>query len=287
MNANTAQALAVPFHGTELFVVEHNGQPYTPMKPIVEGMGLDWASQFTKLKANTKRWGIVKITIPTLGDLQEAICLPLRKLFGWLMTVSPNKVKPEIRENVIRYQNECDDALWDYWTKGQATRPQNALKFLPEPPTINKAQQGELYNRVSEMSGENGKYRATIWSRFKNHFRIAGYKDLPTNKYGEALEYLDKLRAEYAHPAQAEIPFPPPDPSPKGSHGPDYAKARDRLVYLRSFAERGFPPDTRDRFMVALDELEGCLVRGWTEIDEAMLNFSIGMAFLRRWKGTH
>ncbi|MBZ9133183.1 hypothetical protein H5U46_25280, partial [Escherichia coli] len=27
----------VPFHGADLYVVNHNGEPYTPMKPIVEG----------------------------------------------------------------------------------------------------------------------------------------------------------------------------------------------------------------------------------------------------------
>ena len=89
-------AITVPFHGNTLFVVEHGGQPYTPMNPIVEGMGLDWASQFVKLKSNP-RWGIVKITIPTAGDMQEATCLPLRKLMGWLMTINPNKVKAERR----------------------------------------------------------------------------------------------------------------------------------------------------------------------------------------------
>ncbi|MDR8351497.1 hypothetical protein FPK35_26595, partial [Acinetobacter baumannii] len=40
----------VPFHDAELMIIEHHGQPYTPMKPIVEAMGLDWKSQFVKLK---------------------------------------------------------------------------------------------------------------------------------------------------------------------------------------------------------------------------------------------
>ncbi|EHL5742720.1 hypothetical protein KEB67_005058, partial [Escherichia coli] len=42
--------ITVPFHGDSLYVVNHNGEPYVPMKPIVEGMGLAWAPQFTKLK---------------------------------------------------------------------------------------------------------------------------------------------------------------------------------------------------------------------------------------------
>lgn len=48
----------VPFHGTTLFLLEQDNEPYTPMKPIVDGMGLDWAGQFTKLKSNPKRWGL-------------------------------------------------------------------------------------------------------------------------------------------------------------------------------------------------------------------------------------
>lgn len=55
--ATASKAITVPFHGAELYVVEHNGQPYTPMKAIVEGMGLDWRSQAAKFRGNKDRWG--------------------------------------------------------------------------------------------------------------------------------------------------------------------------------------------------------------------------------------
>ena len=103
----------VPFHGAELYVVNHNGEAYTPMRPIIDGMGMDWASQFTKLKSRFAK-GVVEITIPTSGGIQKMLCLALRKLAAWLNTISPNKVKPEIRERVIRYQEECDDVLYEY-----------------------------------------------------------------------------------------------------------------------------------------------------------------------------
>lgn len=83
------------FHGTDLYVVSHNGEPYTPMRPIIDGMGMDWASQFTKLKSRFAK-GVVEITIPTAGGIQKMLCLALRKLAAWLNTISPNKVKPEI-----------------------------------------------------------------------------------------------------------------------------------------------------------------------------------------------
>ncbi|OWY40069.1 hypothetical protein CEK28_04860 [Xenophilus sp. AP218F] len=113
----------VPFRGATLYLVERNNEPYTPMKPIVDGMGLDWKSQHTKVSANPGRWGMVIITIPSQGGEQDMLCMPLRKLAGWLMTIHPNKVKPEIRDRIVAYQNECDEALWQYWTTGMAIKP--------------------------------------------------------------------------------------------------------------------------------------------------------------------
>lgn len=116
------QLMPVPFHEDTVVLVGKDGEPFVAMKPIVANMGLDWASQYTKLKSSLGRWGIVIITTPSLGGMQEAVCLPLRKLASWLMTISPNKVRPELRDKIVRYQEECDDALWDYWTQGSATR---------------------------------------------------------------------------------------------------------------------------------------------------------------------
>ncbi len=116
------QTITVPFYGNELYVVDHNGEAYTPMKPIVEGMGLDWKSQHKKLSQRFAK-GMVEITTPSAGGMQVMTCLALRKLNGWLQTISPNQVKPEIRERVIQYQDECDDVLYEYWTRGVVVNP--------------------------------------------------------------------------------------------------------------------------------------------------------------------
>lgn len=115
--------MTVPFHGDSLYVVNHNGEPYIPMKPVVKGMGLDWMGQLTKLR---QRFSSTIEEIPMVaedGKWRNMVCLPLRKLAGWLHTISPNKVKPEIRDKVIQYQNECDDVLYEYWTKGVVVNP--------------------------------------------------------------------------------------------------------------------------------------------------------------------
>ena len=58
--------------------------------------------------------------------------------------------------------------------------------------TITKAQQGELSALVS-VRFPSGKDRPYAWSRFNNHFRLASYKDLPANRFGEACEYIKPM----------------------------------------------------------------------------------------------
>ena len=124
----------VQFHGSTIFVVTHKGEPYAPIKPIVEDMGLDWRSQATKLRNNKERWGVAMITTPSTSGEQQCTCMPVRKLPAFFASINPNKVRPELRDRIRLYQDECDDALWNYWTKGQATRrPKAALPAVPQP----------------------------------------------------------------------------------------------------------------------------------------------------------
>ena len=114
------ELIPVSFHGDDLALIDHDGEPFVAMKPVVEGMGLDWKSQHRRLTGERFGAAMVEMTIPTKGGPQRMACLPLRKLTGWMVTVNANKVKPELKEKIIAYQNECDDALWEYWSQGFA-----------------------------------------------------------------------------------------------------------------------------------------------------------------------
>ena len=130
-----ADLLPVAFHGDTLSLVEHNGEPFTAIKPICDAIGLDWKNQHSKLTGAGFRWGCGVITTTGAdGKTYSMVCLPMRKLSGWLASISAAKVKPEIRDKLIAYQDECDDALWRYWTEGHASRP-NTPAPLPALPS--------------------------------------------------------------------------------------------------------------------------------------------------------
>ena len=71
--------IPVEFQNSKLFIIDNEGEPYVPMKPIVENMGLDWKTQYRKLQQNQRfAKGVVILTVPSPGGSQETTCLPLK-----------------------------------------------------------------------------------------------------------------------------------------------------------------------------------------------------------------
>lgn len=188
----------VTFHGDTIFCLDYQGQPFTPMKPIVENLGLGWASQSQKLNSNRERWGVTIIVIPSESGEQQMLCLPVRKLPSYLNSINPRKVRPELRAKIELYQAESDDALWNYWMNGRAERPTPTPS--PDAP-LSPSDRAELKALVDAKlsaapAAVQGKARAEIWTRFNRHFRIAEYAQLPTVKMPEARDYLIQMEVK-------------------------------------------------------------------------------------------
>ncbi len=107
--------LTVPFYEHQLILLGINDEPMVVMKPVVESMGLSWQGQQRKIQTKFRPNTALVYAHASDGKNYEMLCLSLRKLPAWLYSISPNKVKPEIRNTVILYQKECDEALWRHW----------------------------------------------------------------------------------------------------------------------------------------------------------------------------
>ena len=121
------QLSMVLFNEDPLVLAEHNAQPYVVMRAIVTAMGLDWRSQHVKLM---DKFGSTVVEITTVaedGKPRAMVCLPLRKLPGWLYSINPGKLREALRPKVLQYQQECDEVLWRHWTNQQ---PPNAGRGL-------------------------------------------------------------------------------------------------------------------------------------------------------------
>ena len=191
----------ISFHGDTIFCVTIENQPYTPAKPIVLNLGLDWQAQATKLRANKKRWGVAIIAIPSESGEQETTCIPVRKLPAFLASINPKKVAPELREKIELYQAECDDALWNYWMNGVAFRSPQPFPLTPFPPVkiLPKSRRDQLNElvlaKLTDVPPAFGwKTRMSIWAAFNTHFGIPRYNLLPEERMPEAISFLSELQ---------------------------------------------------------------------------------------------
>lgn len=200
----TAQisTINVPFHGDGLYLVSYDGEPFVPMKPVVEGMGLDWASQFTKIKQRFAK-GIVEIAIPSKGGIQSMTCLAFRKFAGWLHTINVGKVRADLREKVARYQEECDDVLYQYWIGKQVV---NARK---KPRRTSAAQLTPLRQTAERLIATGlGRIYPDIWRLVHKKFEVEHIHQLSPSQVGEAVDYLNVIEGEYLAKANKQIALP-------------------------------------------------------------------------------
>lgn len=200
----TATALVpVEFHGSTLYAITVDGVHHVALRPICDALGIDWEAQRQRIKRNpVLTEGACVMKAPSAGGEQETLTLPLSMLNGWLFGVSVNRVKPELRENLIRYQRECFDVLAQHFMP--AARPHNpALDY----DRISPAQRQDLKEIVDAIVKEGIQTYGETWARLQKKFRVNAYAELSATQHLEARQYLiAKLPGGYAGEVEAELP---------------------------------------------------------------------------------
>lgn len=101
--------------------VEGQRKIFVPIKPISEYLGVDWSSQRQRVMrdeilAEAVR-GVVITTTPSAsgggGGPQVMLCLPIEMMHGWLFGLQAARVRPELRDKVLRYQRDCYRVLFE------------------------------------------------------------------------------------------------------------------------------------------------------------------------------
>lgn len=88
-----------------------------PIRPICEAIGIDYPTQYQKIKDDELLASKVGLnpTVGADGKMREMVCLPLEFVFGWLFSINPKNVKEEAKETVSKYRLECYMALFNHF----------------------------------------------------------------------------------------------------------------------------------------------------------------------------
>ncbi|WP_238332887.1 phage antirepressor N-terminal domain-containing protein, partial [Mannheimia haemolytica] len=194
-NQITTQTLS--FYGSDLITLKVEDVIYTAVRPIVDALGLSWGSQQRKLENSKEKFSCTHMkTTGSDGKTYEMLCMPIKKLNGWLFSINPEKVRVDLKEKVICYQEECFEALYNYWHLGKAERLQNSAEnqtALPEP-TLTAEEQNMLQNAVKATHERTKLSYGEIWARTKNKFRVAEYKQIKCSDLRDALIYVASMQ---------------------------------------------------------------------------------------------
>lgn len=111
-----ATALAtIEFHGDKIFSILKDGRPHVVLKPAVESIGLDYATQYTKLRGRS--WATVGLCpmVAADGKTRDMVTVDVRTFLMLLATVDEGRVSDLARPKLIAYQAEVADVIEAHW----------------------------------------------------------------------------------------------------------------------------------------------------------------------------
>jgi hypothetical protein len=100
--------------GVIVMIAPSQRRIFVPVRPICDFLGVAWPAQRNRiLRDPVLSSKMEPVLVTTAGGPQEMQCLPLDYLNGWLFGINTSRVKEEVRERLIRYQEECYQVLHD------------------------------------------------------------------------------------------------------------------------------------------------------------------------------
>ncbi|HAL1868593.1 TPA: phage antirepressor Ant [Escherichia coli] len=178
----------VPFNGQQIITAMAAGVAYVAMKPIVENLGMSWSTQQTKLMKQIRKFNCVHMNmIAADGKLRKLLCLPLKKLNGWLFSINPEKVRADIRDKLIQYQEECFTVLHDYWTKGKAENARKKTSVDDRTP---------LRDAVNMLVSKKHLMYPEAYAMIHQRFNVESIEELDASQIPQAVEYIHRVVLE-------------------------------------------------------------------------------------------
>ena len=114
--SNITSTSTINFFSDTVIAIKIDEIVYVPIKPICENLGIAWASQLEKIKADSLlSKAILSTSMATNSGTQSTLCLPLKYMYGWLMKLNPSKVAPHVSDKLIQYQELIYDVIYNHF----------------------------------------------------------------------------------------------------------------------------------------------------------------------------
>lgn len=155
----------VKFQNTQIVCPIIDNEPYVLVKSVIDGIGLNYDTAISNLNNNERlkrylaEWQVMS------AEFDEITCrkfdisfgysytvIPVRKVAAWLYSIQIGKVKEPARSKLIKFQEKCDDVLFEYFFG----RPQEStIDYLARKQELMDKKR-TLQARISELNEQIG-----------------------------------------------------------------------------------------------------------------------------------
>jgi hypothetical protein len=106
----------VLFYGDQIVAVQmEDGSVFVPIRQMCELLGIGYQGQIDRIRRDAvlqKYEAEVRVANPEGGGTQATNCLALKYVPGWLFGITASRVREEVREKLILYQEQVYDIIW-------------------------------------------------------------------------------------------------------------------------------------------------------------------------------
>jgi P22_AR N-terminal domain len=173
---------------------------YVECRGRCDFLGVDWSGQRKKLAESAfySRHLNRGVISTDQGD-REMIGLELKYLRMWLTSINPQRVRPEVRETLLAYQEKCAEILDKHWNNRSRTVSDMLLR--PITVEISKDANAKWFDDGGkrQISFENARVTRDLLGKNPEYWKQwAKAREWPAKKRSSGLEVLRHGQPEVA-----------------------------------------------------------------------------------------
>jgi hypothetical protein len=124
----------VAFYGDSIVAVQlEDGNVYVPVRQMCDLLGINYQGQIDRIRRDPvlqKYESEIVVSAPQGGE-QATNCLALKYVPGWLFGITASRVRAEVREKLILYQEQVYDIIWQAFRDEVDPQSHKAPAFEP------------------------------------------------------------------------------------------------------------------------------------------------------------
>jgi hypothetical protein len=150
---STQKTNSILINETEIFISNNGNEKIVAIKPICTALGVDYSRQLKKIKEDEILSATMGVTpmVGADGKDREMTFLPLKYIFGWLFTINPENVNPDVKESLINYRKQCYDKLFDSFTKRDSILKEKAMFQIEIDKLEDDLKTDPRYKKIQEL----------------------------------------------------------------------------------------------------------------------------------------